>query len=709
MSSEVLIAPFQTGLDTDFQPWIIPEDGFTTAENVHVRHGVVEKRSGFREFGQMKTTSTAIAITDITQADPGVVTTGIPHGLTTNEKIYIIDVQGMLEVNDRIYTITTAGPNAFSLGVDTSLFTAYTTGGSVLSIVDATDRVMGIDRFIDADNFKTTLAFSDKRANYYNSASNEFLPLDGADIMSGSDTDFIWGINWQSTDVVNRYYFTNGKAYDGASLDGIRYYDGTVDATTSFTPTLGTTTVPPIVTRQLYGGKLLFVIKQRLVVLNTFENDGVNTRNFPQRARCCAAQAPSNWDDLTPGGGTFVDAPTGQHIISARQIQDQIIVFFTDSVWTLRPVPDPALPFKWEKINDFRACDGKMASVGYDRYAVAFGTRGITATDGVETRRIDDRIQDFAVNEVNTKEFEKIFCERSYANLRSWALYPKGVSVANNAALIFDDESKAYTTYKIDINCLGYGNTTKDLAFEDFTAAADLDLTFEEMGEETFSSFYWQENADILLGGDTSGMIYKMETGTSDNGSDINVVIDSAYWNPYKKEGREARLSYVDIFADTDEKTTLNVEFFKDNEETAYHSQQVNLLPNLNYITSITTITNANPASVTASDHGLSTGDEIFIYLVEGMEEIGGAYTVTVVDSNTITLDGTDSTAFGAYTTGGQLFIREFYRTKTWKRVHTSGIGYQHKIRITAEGIDRPFRIHAFKPKFSPSGKRTIN
>lgn len=68
----------------------------------------------------------------------------------------------------------------------------------------------------------------------------------------------------------------------------------------------------------------------------------------------------------------------------------------------------------------------------------------------------------------------------------------------------------------------------------------------------------------------------------------------------------------------------------------------------------ITAITKANPAQVTITGHGLSTGDEVYIASVDGMTELNGRFfEVTVVDANNFTLDGVDSSAFATYTSGG--------------------------------------------------------
>lgn len=58
-----------------------------------------------------------------------------------------------------------------------------------------------------------------------------------------------------------------------------------------------------------------------------------------------------------------------------------------------------------------------------------------------------------------------------------------------------------------------------------------------------------------------------------------------------------------------------------------------------------------SPISVTSTDHGLSTGDHIYIDNVEGNTAANGNFTVTALESNVFTLDG--STGNGEYTKGG--------------------------------------------------------
>ena len=68
---------------------------------------------------------------------------------------------------------------------------------------------------------------------------------------------------------------------------------------------------------------------------------------------------------------------------------------------------------------------------------------------------------------------------------------------------------------------------------------------------------------------------------------------------------------------------------------------------------SISALTQANPGNVTATGHGFSTGDKVFLSGVTGMTQVNNlTYMVTVVDANNFTI-GTNTSGFFAYITGG--------------------------------------------------------
>lgn len=90
----------------------------------------------------------------------------------------------------------------------------------------------------------------------------------------------------------------------------------------------------------------------------------------------------------------------------------------------------------------------------------------------------------------------------------------------------------------------------------------------------------------------------------------------------------------------------------------------------------ITAATQANPVALTVTGHGFETGEIVQIGGVGGMTQLNDKlFAITVVDANTITLNGCDGTAFGAYTSGGSATMGRWYASKKSARMasYTSG------------------------------------
>ena len=101
---------------------------------------------------------------------------------------------------------------------------------------------------------------------------------------------------------------------------------------------------------------------------------------------------------------------------------------------------------------------------------------------------------------------------------------------------------------------------------------------------------------------------------------------------------------------------------FEFNDEQAYvlefGNQYIRFFKDQGQITeadkSISAITKANPAVVTATSHGYSNGDDVWINSVGGMTEVNGRrYTIANVTTHTFELSGVNSTNYTTYTSGG--------------------------------------------------------
>ncbi len=81
--------------------------------------------------GRPLITSKVITGATATQANPVVITTSTAHGFSDGDSVTISGVNGMVELNDNTYTVTSVSSTSFSLGVNGSSYGSWTSGGTV--------------------------------------------------------------------------------------------------------------------------------------------------------------------------------------------------------------------------------------------------------------------------------------------------------------------------------------------------------------------------------------------------------------------------------------------------------------------------------------------------------------------------------------------------------------------------------------------------
>lgn len=107
----------------------------------------------------------------------------------------------------------------------------------------------------------------------------------------------------------------------------------------------------------------------------------------------------------------------------------------------------------------------------------------------------------------------------------------------------------------------------------------------------------------------------------------------------------------------------------------------------------ITDATNASPIQITATGHGLTTGDKVSISGVTGNTAANGLFRVIVVDANTLTLTG--STGNGIYTNGGKMVdlsnLANLSDIPSGARIATATLANKTAIRGVADADDITF------------------
>ena len=116
------------------------------------------------------TADSSKTITGITQANPGVVT-ATAHGFSNGDEIYLSGIGGMTEMNGTVQTITNVTTDTFEI-VDTTTYTAYTSGGTADKHVQTSETLTWTGEFdtparFDTDQFRAEFLYyrdSDKEA-----------------------------------------------------------------------------------------------------------------------------------------------------------------------------------------------------------------------------------------------------------------------------------------------------------------------------------------------------------------------------------------------------------------------------------------------------------------------------------------------------------------------------------------------------------------
>lgn len=149
----------QTGLVQEREEFILPNDAYPILENAYVWRERILRKKGYVLVGRLQrnlsnqslgnSIATGVAfniftlinitgtVTNVTQANPGVVTTGTPHLLQTGQIVTFSNILGMIQLNGNSYSITVTGPSTFQLtNINTTAYTAYISGGNW--VVDST-------------------------------------------------------------------------------------------------------------------------------------------------------------------------------------------------------------------------------------------------------------------------------------------------------------------------------------------------------------------------------------------------------------------------------------------------------------------------------------------------------------------------------------------------------------------------------------------
>lgn len=733
------VANQRTAIDLSLDPWLTPQDAYQEILDAFQYLGVVTKRNGSIWFDQFPAAFKGSAgneyqnIAGVTLTINAQITTHGNHGLSNGQLVRLTDIAGITQgsagapINGTRWTVTVTGATTFTINNTGAFAGAYTPNTGTLSTFPG-NAIMAISVWVDSSNLPNLIVLDTKRAAIYDTVQGCLVPIGYNDQFTGSDSECFWWENY-----FGKIFFTNNK-------DNIFYWSGTQKATglTAFTPNYsidGTADATAVVETCL----MIKAVNQRLCLYNTVENS-ISQVRYPTRIRYSQALIDPTlqsvgppviapWDDVTPGRGGFDDLTDSLYLISQGQIQTNNLLFSQNQLFSVlyeqRSTSDPKNPYVYVKIATSRNVNSTFGTVVLDREIQSVGNTGLILTDGNSVGRYDDKIPQFAIDVMAQDNFARAFGVRNDLLWQSWLLFTSEESTTskNDQILVFNYQDRSWQIYRIPLSCAGiYPYPGIDPQWNTYGAKLP-DFSWEDFGEDTWGSLP-QAQSPMLLGGSYDGNIWWMDQGGGDfadniayggivptgykaNGNAIAAELLTRQWFPYAQSGEAAQFGYIDFLIDGDPTTVVEISFNVDNETTNYLNTNFTCIPfeDLNFST-ISNITQSNPCIVESVDHGLETGNVIYIFAVQGMTELNNAfYTVTKINDDQISLNGVNSNGFNAYTGDGIIAEQAITQTTFWTRVWTGQTGVFHQMRIVASGVDENFRLHASIPWFKATGR----
>jgi len=536
-----LISNFRQGLLLGLEPWLLPQDAFAKLKNAYLEDGAIVKRKGYEDFDRFVYAVAGEVL------DTGDGSTKTFTGTVSNVPLRA----GDLSVTDGTESFTDNSDGTLTGDAGGTGTINYTTGAvsvtfnaNVTNLQDITmgydyypgNAITGIFTYIKSDGTKQLLASDTKRVCNYASSKLEDLP--DADVWTGTQANLV-----SAAQYLDIMYFANGK-------DQMRQYNGT--ALTAFNVDIDGGGAA----NDLDYAKFVMVAKERVIVFYTSESGTV----YPQRVRWCTSGSPTDWTN-----DEYIDCPTGEWIRAVAYIGDDIGVWFDDSFWMFKYTGNAAIPFNFERIDSQEGAVAGFSPVVQKNKAFALSKTRLTLTDGFDLQAVDHKIPKFVLSfdqdnadlcyGINLKELDQI-----------WLLYPYIGSSSPDRVLVLNYQDKAFADFRLSMTCLGFYDRESSVTWTNAVGTWGAQAGVWIEGSE-------QAGYPELLGGSSDGYLYRLNSGSDDDGSAIEMEVETGRWNPYAKKGFKARLGFIDFLIESDEVSGLSIDFYLDFNQIAYETQ----------------------------------------------------------------------------------------------------------------------------------------
>lgn len=549
-----LIAPINTGLQTDLRPWLTPDDSFALLQNAYCFRGRVRKRFGSRLMGTGWPTAATQQLFSRFRINIGT-TDGSGNFSGTVPGSKFLPGQ-MFSIGTEIFTVYQTGTPADMLDTGSSTVHTYNTSNGAVVITGAAPAtivyfypaqpVMGLTIYDSGPiNNQPSYGFDTQFAYVF---AGGFWSRSGTAIWHGTYQNFFWATNWQAIIdnppllFVSNFYAVNPDGVGTATDDPIWYFDGTTwTAVTGangfyFLPAGGAVHTGPFI----LTARIIVPFKNRLLLLNTIENNGAaafgtNTQ-FVNRCRYSHNGSPlavNAWyetnqidasGNIADGGG-YLDASTEEQIVSAEFIKDRLIVYFERSTWELAYTGNEVLPFVWQKINTELGSESTFSIVPFDKVVMAIGNVGVHACNGANVERIDNKIPDeiFEIKNVNNSITQVAGVRDYYVEMVYWTFLNANFNgTFPNQVLVYNYRDASWSLNDDTITAFGYYEQQAAVTW------AQLTQTWEEL-TSTWEGFTLESTPRQVIAGNQEGYVFIIDADLARNAPvlQINNIVTS--------------------------------------------------------------------------------------------------------------------------------------------------------------------------------------
>lgn len=473
------IAPYDSnsGIQTNYKPWVIPDEAFAQLNNAYVFRGRVRKRFGSTWTGENALTSRLrINVGTITGgalsgnlrtilADAGF-TPAIGQSFSIDLVVFTVfnpagGAQQMLRTDNVVatatYNITTSDFNITGVAEPDGTIVYFYPGLPVMGLLTYEQPAIN-NEFIVGFDTRYAYQFIDGWERLSAQATA------GAAVWTGDDSQFFWSTTWTGVNASDKVFFVTN--FNQNEPNFMRYFDGS--QWNNFRPQIDATP------NYLFSARILVVFKNRLLAFNTWEGAAVPGNNYTNRCRYSQVGSPldSNaWRQDIPGRGNALDAPTTESITTVEFVKDRLIVFFERSTWELAYTGNQAYPFQWQQINTELGAESTNSIIPFDKLCIGIGDVGIHACNGANVDRIDDKIPQVVFQIHNNDEgVQRVYGIRDYYVEMLYWTFPNVNTVTtspySNRVLVYNYKAGTWAFNDDSITCFGYFQPTSGITWD---------------------------------------------------------------------------------------------------------------------------------------------------------------------------------------------------------------------------------------------------